>query len=300
MARFIDELSMRWRTGDILTRLIFVNVAVFIVLRMVAIIITLSGGDADSIWIKWFELPSDLLELFHRPWTVVTYMFTQYGVFHLLFNILWLYWFGRFFLYGNTPKQLFALYIYGGLGGAVLYLAAFNCMPYFEHSHGLLLGSSASVLAIVVATAWRMPDFRVGVIFIGDIALKWIAIVIVLFSLLNVSGENAGGNIAHIGGALMGMAYGYFMNRGRDISVWFNNALDSVVNYCKHPFIIRSRDKKGQSDNQYGSNRQQSGGISPEENASLDMILDKIKKSGYASLSADERQRLFRASSKLK
>lgn len=295
MARFIDDLLVRWKTGGILTRLIFVNIAVFLLLRIVAIVITLGGGNADTLWIQWFELPSNVVMLLHRPWTLLTYMFAQYGIFHLLFNILWLYWFGRFFMYVNTPKQLFGLYIYGGLGGALLYLAAFNTLPYFADYDGLLIGSSASVLAIVVATAWRMPDFRVGLLFFGNVSLKWIAVVIVMLSLLNVSGENAGGNIAHVGGALTGAAYGYLINSGTDITSGFNKLLDRIICYWRRILSshrIKTKPKFRQYENE--------NGMTADEEASMDIILDKIKKSGYASLTDAERRRLFNASSKLK
>ena len=300
MGRFIDDLSMRWRTGDILTKLIFVNIALFLILRIVAIVITLAGGNAEVMWLQWFELPSDLHLLLHRPWTLFTYMFAQYGVFHLLFNVLWLYWFGRFFLYGNTPKQLFALYVYGGLAGALFYIVAFSTLPYFANSHGLLIGSSASVLAIVVATAWSMPDFKVGLIFIGEVALKWIALIIVLLSLLNVAGENAGGNIAHIGGALAGLLYGYAIGNGHDITSWFNRLVDAVVTVWHHPKFSFCTKKTTPAFKQYHQHKSTTGGLTPDESESMDIILDKIKKSGYTSLTASERQRLFNASNKLK
>ncbi len=299
MARFIDDLLVRWKTGGILTRLIFVNIAVFLLLRIVAIVITLSGGNADTLWIQWFELPSNVAMLVHRPWTMLTYMFAQYGIFHLLFNILWLYWFGRFFLYINTPKQLFALYVYGGLGGAALYLAAFNTLPYFADYDGLLIGSSASVLAIVVATAWRMPDFRIGLLFFGNVSLKWIAVVLVLFSLLNVSGENAGGNIAHIGGALTGAAYGYLLNSGTDITSGFNKLIDRIICYW-HGIMSPKQTKTAPKFDKYRHNGNTGNGMTADEEASMDIILDKIKKSGYASLTEAERRKLFNASSKLK
>lgn len=293
MARFFDSLYSGFNRGGMLLKLIYVNIGVFLVLRLGAVIILLAGGDPGSMWVSWVELPSSLTMLADRPWTLIAYMFAQYDVIHILFNMLWLYWFGRFFLYGNTPRQLFGLYLTGGLGGALVYLASLNLLPYFHGMNAVLIGSSASVIAIVVATAWRMPEYRVGLLFFGQVALKWIAAFTVLLSLLNIPGENAGGNIAHLGGALVGMAYGIAMNRGRDITCPVNALIDRCVDLWKRLTSL----KPGQG---AAPVRDRTDKPRPADRADMDAILDKIKKSGYSSLTADERKRLFDVSRKIK
>ncbi len=293
MAAFIDSLRRTYRFGNAAMKLVLVNVGIFILLRIAALILTLAGCDVQECVLQWIELPSSLQVLASRPWTLFTYMFSQYGIFHLLFNMLWLYWFGSLFLYCNTPRQLMALYVYGGIGGAVIYIVSFAGLPYFSGSFGWLIGSSASVLAIVVAAAWRMPDHKVGLLFVGEISLKWIAAVTVLISLLSIPGENAGGNIAHIGGAVIGAIYGLAMSRGRDITVLFNLFCDKSVNLYRNLCVVFRRIPRRNA-----SSATERRHNTDEE--TLDIILDKIKKSGYSALSADERKRLFDVSRRMK
>ncbi|MDE7406892.1 MAG: rhomboid family intramembrane serine protease [Muribaculaceae bacterium] len=298
-------MKERWKFGGMLTRLIMINVGVFLVLSLTAVIITLSGGNAESILIQWVELPSDLHVLAMRPWTLFTYMFAHSSIWHILFNMLWLWWFGQLFLTIGTQRELVALYIYGGLGGALLYLIAYATMPYFNDVHGMMLGASASVLAIVVATAWRMPDYKVGLLFIGAVAIKWIAGVAVLLSLLNVTGENAGGNIAHIGGALVGMIYGVAMNRGVDITSPLNKLIDTIVNAVRKIGTKQStatpryhRSAAGSTGTTYAETSR--SGLTREDQDRMNDILDKIKKSGYAALTSEERRILFDVSKRVK
>jgi len=297
MAAIIDSLRRIYRSGSTAVRLVFINVGVFLILRIVSLVFTLGGADVQTHLLQWIELPSSLYGVAMRPWTVVTYMFAQYDVFHLLFNVLWLYWFGALFLYCGTPRQLVALYIYGGLAGAVLYMVAFACLPYFYGSYGWLIGSSASVLAIVVATAWRMPDYKVGLLFIGDVSLKWIAAVTVLISLLSIPGGNAGGNIAHLGGAAIGAVYGMAMGRGRDITAAFNAVIDRIVNMAGRVADMSRRRHQAEPS---GASPASGTGSPRTDEETLDIILDKIKKSGYSALTADERKRLFDVSRRMK
>jgi membrane associated rhomboid family serine protease len=287
MAAFIESFWAKYKTSNVLGKLIFLNIGLFLLIRIAALILMLCGVDVQHAILQWVEFPSEPTIWLTRPWTIVTYMFLQYGIFHILFNMLWLYWVGAFFLYTNTPKQLVALYIYGGVAGALLYMAAYAWLPYFATSQGWLIGSSASVLAIVVATAWRMPDYKVGLLFIGEISLKWIAIIAVLLSVLSIPEENAGGNIAHIGGAIIGAVYGIMMAYGRDITAPFNFVCDKLVTMA-HGCNIWSRKKK----------KVVTPTVSDEE--ILNQILDKIKKSGYSALSSDERRRLFDVSNRMK
>lgn len=307
MGRFIDSIRNRWVYGGMLTRLVLINVGVFLLLRIAVIIITLAGGNAELAIMQWIELPSLPYQLLIRPWTLLTYMFAHYSILHILFNMLWLWWFGQMFLVLGTPRQLVALYIYGGIGGAILYMTAFACLPYFAGVHGMMLGASASVLAIVVATAWRMPEYKVGLLFLGEVSIKWIAGFTVLLSLLRITGENAGGNIAHIGGALVGMAYGLCMMKGVDITRPLNRLIDGVVNAGKSvsaPKVKKPRAERYKGDSQrVGGERTTSmgqGGLTRDDQDRMNAILDKIKKSGYSALTAEERRILFDVSKRVK
>lgn len=293
----IDEMRHGYARATMLMKIIWVNIAVFVLLRVTAIV-CMFAGDADfiNVVMRWVQLPSHLPTLASRPWTVVTYMFSQYDVLHILFNLLWFYWFGTLFRMVATPKQMLALYIYGGLGGALLFLAAYNLLPLFAHSTGWLIGSSASVIAIVTATAILMPDFRMNLLFIGSVSLKWIAVATIVLVLIGVTGNNAGGEIAHIGGVLVGACYGVRMKRGHDITAPLNRFFDLCVNGWDRLVSLFRRSRKV-SANSYGTS---APSIDKDDRETLDEILDKIKKSGYAALTPEERKKLFDVSRRMK
>lgn len=289
MGDFFNTIRLRYNAGSMLMKLIYINIGVFLLLRIVALVILLSGGNTDS-WLHLFEVPSSPALLLLKPWTIFTYMFAQYGILHLLFNMAWLYWFGKIFLFTGTPKQMLALYLYGGIAGALLFIAAYNTLPYFHGSASWMIGSSASVIAIVTATAIQHPNYRIGLLLLGEIPLKWIAIATIGISILSIPDGNAGGNIAHIGGAIIGAIYGMMLNQGTDITRPLNNAIDHIANILKGTYI-KQRNRQTQK---------QSATPQPNDTDILDSILDKIKKSGYSSLSAEEKKRLFDVSKRIK
>lgn len=284
-----------------LMKLVWINIAVFVLLRITAIVCMFAGtpGFLEEV-MRQVQLPSHLSTLATRPWTVITYMFSQYDVLHILFNLLWFYWFGTLFRMVSTPRQMLALYIYGGLGGAVMFLLAYNLIPTFAYTHGWLIGSSASVIAIVTATAILMPDFRMHLLFIGSVSLKWIAIATIGLVLIGVTGSNAGGEFAHIGGVIVGAWYGLMMKRGQDITRPLNRLFDMFVNGWHSITSIRLRNKTPKSSYKYQSSSASSPSINDDDRAQLDEILDKIKKSGYAALTPEERKRLFDVSRRMK
>ena len=221
----IDDIKRTYRQGTMLMRIIYINIAVFVLLHVVALVGILINVPTQDL-VTWVQMPSDLWRLAHTPWTPVTYMFAHYDLLHILFNMLWLYWLGRIFLEYFTPKRLSALYVLGGLGGAALYLLAMNMLPHFAGHNNFLMGASASVIAIVVAVAVWAPDYKIGLLFIGEISLKWVAIVTIGIDLLSVDAGNAGGHIAHLGGAAVGAIYATALKRGTDITRPLNACLD--------------------------------------------------------------------------
>ncbi len=306
----IDTVKQKWRVSTMLMRLIYVNIAVFLVIRIGAIV-CMFAGVSELVWLRWFELPSMPQWLCDTPWTVVTYMFSHFDVLHILFNMLWLYWFGSVFMLTGTQKQVFALYLYGGIGGALLYLLTFNTMPAFAGQASLLIGASASVIAIVVATAVIHPEYRMGLLFFGSVSLKWIAIITLGLFMLGLTGNNAGGHVAHVGGAVVGLIYGLCFKNGRDITKPFNKLIDRMVVAfsggvrIKRPKAKRftKSHKKQQTETaqkQSQDKRQKDVNATPEDQAALNAILDKIKKSGYSALTADEKRRLFEVSKRIK
>ena len=292
----IDDIKRNYLQGSMLMRLIFINIGVFLLLHVVAIGAMLLNAGCDIV--QWVELPSDLSMLIRRPWTLVTYMFAHYGLLHILFNMLWFYWLGRIFMEFFSPKQLTGLYLLGGWGGSLLYLLAYNLLPFFAGNHSFLIGASASVIAVVVATAVYAPDYKIGLLFLGEVPIKWIAIVTVAIDLLGLEGGNIGGNVAHIGGAVVGAWYALRIKAGHDITRPLNALIDSIVGL----FNGRSfksvkwpgRSKPATAPQQTASpSHHPQGSVSEEE---LDIILGKIKVSGYDALSDEEKDKLFKAS----
>lgn len=295
MSNIITDLRQRFRQGSISLQLIYINIGVFLFLTLVQVILMLFNI-RDFSPIRWLEMPSDVTRLLVQPWSVFTYMFLHADVFHLLFNMLWLYWFGQLFLYNFSAKHLRGLYLLGGIAGALLYLLFYNIFPYFHGVSGMMVGASASVLAIVVASAVSMPEYRLNLLFFGQVKLKYVALVVVLTDLLFITSNNAGGHIAHLGGALAGWWFARGIRDGKyDATSWINCLLDTVQGwFVRSPRKEKPRMKvhvggKHGKDYDYNARKR-----SQEEE--IDRILDKVRQSGYEGLTAEEKRKLFDAS----
>ncbi len=227
-----EEIKSSFRHGTTLTRLIYINGAIFIIIKLAEVIGVLSGSPAiASAIISSLAVPASISALALKPWTPLTYMFTHQGFIHLLFNLLWLYWFGRIFLSYLDQRKLVAIYILGGLSGALLYITAFNLFPAFAgavHASSAI-GASASVMALVVGTAVYLPDLQLHLLIFGRVRLKYLALITFLITSLFDFSVNTGGKIAHIGGALIGLAYGQGLRNGKDIGAWLNRIIDFFV-----------------------------------------------------------------------
>lgn len=299
---FIDDIKRIYSQGSMLLRLILINVGVFVLLHVLVLGGLLFNAPAEQM-LRWIELPTDLGQLLRRPWTVVTYMFAHYGLLHILFNMLWLYWLGRIFMEFFSPKQLTGVYLLGGWGGALLFLLAYNLLPHLSATPSYLIGASAAVIAIVVATAVYAPDYKIGLLFLGEVSLKWVAIVTVGIDLLSMEGGNIGSAIAHLGGAIVGVLFALRIKRGNDITRPLNAAIDAVVGMfngrsVKRPDIKWKRTGGDTSRQQVGG-QQAPRGARPADTVSeeeLDIILGKIKVAGYDALTDEEKDKLFKAS----
>ena len=288
-------------------KFIYINVAVFVVVKVAGLVMTLSGV-SPGLMLRYLEMPSVPWMLLRYPWTVLTYMFTHYDLLHILFNMLFLYWFGALFLQFFSQRQFVGLYLIGGVGGAVFYLLAYNLLPYFSGVVGMMLGASASILAVVVATAVRAPDYKIRLFLIGAISLKWLAIITIFLDLISIGSDNSGGHIAHIGGAAVGLLFGLCYRGGLDITAPVNAVIDWVVNLFRRRPSVRVGDAYRRRwwqrrPEAAASSGQPATGADPAEReraeAEMDAILDKIKKSGYKALTADEKRRLFETTKKL-
>ncbi len=299
MAHIIADLKEAFRRGNVFIQLIYINVGVFVVTTLINIFLLLFNRSADGIF-ELLALPASFTRFIFQPWSLFTYMFMHTGFMHILFNMLWLYWFGQLFLYFFSGKHLRGLYILGGICGGLLYMISYNIFPYFYPmvETSTLVGASASVLAIVVATAYREPNYPVRLFLFGTIRLKYLALIVVLTDLLFITSSNAGGHIAHLGGALAGLWFAASLSKGTDITAWINRILDGVSSL----FDKKTWKRKPKMKVHYGNySREQDYDYNARKKAQsdeVDRILDKLKKSGYESLTTAEKKSLFDASKK--
>ena len=286
-----EDIHNSFKEGTTLTKLIYINLGVFLVIGLAAGILQLFN--ISSEWTHFLMLPADPGMLLHTPWTIVTYMFSHTGFIHILFNVLMLYWFGKLFLEFFSQRDLVGLYLIGGISGGIFYILAYHVFPLFagKIAGSYLLGASASVLGIIVAVAVTAPNHPIRLLFIGEIHLKWLAVAGVVISLLNVSSSNAGGEIAHLGGAFAGYIFAVRYKKGNNITTWINRILDKLTDLFRKKPKLRVTHQRPITDQEYNLKKKQ-------ENDSIDRILEKIKKGGYESLSKEEKQALFRASQK--
>lgn len=294
-----DDLKREFQQGNIITRLIFANVAVFLLLNFLQLVFTVFVGQPEwsTLVNRQFMLPADPGKFITRPWTLITHMFAHKGLFHILFNMLWLYWMGKILAEYLGQRKLLPIYLLGGIAGGLFYMLLFNVLPYFAPSlpSAEALGASAGVMAIVVATATLLPDFRIHLLFLGAVKLKWIAVVAVVLDVLGVGGGNAGGSIAHLGGAGMGYLFIRQLQAGSDWSKGINQLLDTITGWfsrTKGPRIHYTNTKKAKSTNKRYKRRPPQH-QDPDKQQRLDEILDKISRSGYDGLTKEEKDFLF-------
>lgn len=295
MATIVTDLKEKFRRGNIHIQLIYINAAVFILAALTGVLLQLFNHSLRGIF-EWVELPASPERFLVQPWSLLTYMFMHAGLLHVVFNMLWLYWFGELFLHFFSAKHLRGLYILGGVCGGLLYMLAYNLFPYFRPMvpYSFMLGASASVLAVVTATAYREPDYPIRLLLFGTVRLKYLALVVVGADLLFITSDNAGGHIAHLGGALAGLWFAWSLSRGRDITAWINRAADAIYG------LFQGKPRKPKMKVHYGGGGRQAdydyNARKKAQSDEIDRILDKLRKSGYDSLTAEEKKSLFDAS----
>ncbi|MBN1340153.1 MAG: rhomboid family intramembrane serine protease [Bacteroidales bacterium] len=288
-----------FRSRSLLSRLIIINVAVWIFIRFLDVFFDLfnASGLTQEV-IGFLAVPAATERLIFRPWTLLTYMFLHFDFFHILFNMLWLYWFGRIFNEFLSGRQLLSVYILGGLAGAAFYVLSFNIFPKFDeiYKSSVALGASASVMAIVVAVSVYAPNYRIYLLFFGPVRIMYIALLSILLDVLMIKSQNSGGHLAHLGGAVWGFAYISMLRKGNDISAFTGRLsfrwLTRIFSREKYSrFRTVYSGERPKTDEEYNAQR-------AERQKRIDHILDKISKSGYESLTREEKDFLFRESSK--
>ena len=288
----LNNLRQEFKEGTMLNKIIYINIGLFLFFSILSVLSFMFQFDIKTILNKLY-LPANTTTLLQQPWTFITYMFLHNGFLHLLVNMLWLHFAGKIFLQYMQPKQLLSTYVLGGISGGVLFILAFNYIPALEELtlDARALGASASVLAIMVAIATYSPNYSVFFPFIGNVKLKKIAIVCVVIDILSIPNGNAGGHIAHLGGAIFGYFYIKELQKGNDFSNGFSNFLNKLVYTFKNKSKLKTLHKRSNSDYEFNKSRF-------NKQKEIDVILDKIANSGYESLSKSEKETLFTASKK--
>ena len=292
MDSILNNLKREFKQGTILNKLIYINVGVFLLFSILGVFSFMFQFNLSPI-LDQLYLPAENSRLLSQPWAFITYMFFHNGFLHLLFNMVWLHFAGKIFLQYLSPKQLLSTYIIGGISGGLIFIIAYNYIPalaiYTQNAQAL--GASAAVLAIMVAIATYIPNYSVRFPFIGIVKLKHIAIFSVMLDLLSIPKGNAGGHIAHLGGALFGYLYIKQLQKGNDFSIGFTTWTNNIFNLFKPKSKLKTVHKRKKTDTQFNTEKS-------AQQIAVDIVLEKISKSGYESLSKEEKATLFSASKK--
>jgi len=297
---------------SILNKLLVINIAVYLGLAAIRLLMYLMQYDAvfDIFSNSYLALPAEPKRLLLKFWTPITYMFVHFDFWHIFSNMLWLYFMGRIFTQCFNNRQTLGLYLMGGLGGALLFVLFYNVFPIF-HAHRAVstcVGASAAISAIVIALCASRPNFEIRIFGIFPLTLKWLGILYVVFDVFQIRGDNAGGHIAHIGGAIVGLLFALGIRKGKDITSWINSIIDWIVSvwpfgksktghktkmrvsyinteYTEHADDSASKMSDGDFNQQKAADQQR-----------IDEILDKISKTGYNNLTKEEKEFLFKMS----
>jgi len=283
-----NNLIGQFKQFSIVLKIIVINTLIFLIVYLGSFFFKLS----PSTLVSWFVLPTSFLEIVFQPWSFVTYAFLHAGFWHLFWNMYLLYWFGLYVLNLFTSKRFLTIYLLGAINGGLFYVLAYNLFPVFNNISSNLMGASAAVLAIVIFIATYTPDAMVR-IFTFRIKLWQIGLVMVLLDLFQLpSSGNAGGLIAHMGGAIFGYVYAIHLKKGNDIGIWFENFMDLLVNLFKS-----NKYKHFKQVHKTKQSAPKNTKRNPTTNyqIKIDRILDKIGKSGYDSLTKAEKDFLFKA-----
>lgn len=289
----ISQIKGLYRSKPALVNLIVINIAVWLLINIFEVLSYLFNkqGFAYALALNYGAVPSNLNVLLTKPWTIFSYMFLHIEFLHLLFNMLWLYWFGILFVQFLGEKKLYLTYVISGLTGALFFIIAYNIFPAFSEirQHSTALGASASVLGIVVAIAFYMPDYELNLMFFGRVKIKYIAIFTLLMDLLLIKSSNPGGHLAHLGGAFWGFIYVLFLKKNwSESNAFFKRILKIFKKSEKFKYKKVYTNQRVVSDEEYNARR-------AERQKKTDEILDKISKYGYDRLSKEEKEFLFKS-----
>ena len=276
---FINDIKLRYKSGNIVEKLIYINLAIFLFTLFVSVFKDLYRGQMNWV-LEWFSLEDSFSSLLAKPWTIITYGFLHADFLHVLLNLITLYFIGNLFITYFTQKQLLNFYLLGTFSGGLLYIISHNYFPLFDGKSSILVGASAGISAIFIGITTYIPNYQLKLRFIGFVKLWNLAAIWIGLDILALSGTNAGGHFAHLGGALFGFLY---VNQVFDKKIKIWGKIASLFKSKKHLRTVYKSGKK--------SNLNKSTSLTQQQ---IDGILDKISKSGYDTLSKAEKDFLFK------
>lgn len=318
-----EDIKREFSYGNMVTRLVIINVMVFVAINLIWVLIQVGSGYAGSSLyrdiLSFFAISSDWFQLLIHPWSIITSMFLHEGFFHILFNMLLLYWFGR--VVGDLlgDHRILPLYLLAGLAGNVVYFISANLLNYTAGGT-IAYGASGAVMGVVIASAVLAPEMEMRLLLFGNVKLKYIAAALLLIDIIGIGGmNNTGGHYAHLGGAAFGWFFIHRLQVGDDLSAPVNNFIQRIRDFFQGLSQEKgSRSKRGprvayrnpnssatsRSANTSKRMKSSKGGkaapsdtkVSHEEK--VNDILEKIKESGYENLTEEEKKFLFNASKK--
>ncbi|OAD45103.1 rhomboid family intramembrane serine protease [Polaribacter atrinae] len=278
---FIDDIKDRYKSGNIVEKLIYINIAIFIFTLLTSVFQDLYKGEINWV-VTWFSLDDNFTSLLTKPWTIITYGFLHADFLHILLNLITLYFVGNLFIEYFTQKQLLTFYLLGTILGGALFILSHNYFPLFQNQSSILVGASAGISAIFIGITTYIPNYQLKIRFIGFVKLWYLGAIWVGLDILALSGGNAGGHFAHLGGALFGFLY---VNGAANKEIKIFDKLANLFSTKKKPLktVYKSPKKTVKTNKDNSLNQQQ-----------IDAILDKISKSGYDTLTKEEKEFLFK------
>ena len=286
---WFTTLYHNYQQRSIVERIIILNVIIFIMTYLFNTLSFLFNVEGNFI-MTWFSLKPDFELLLYRPWTIITYGFLHAGFFHILFNMMVLYYFGNLFLDFFNSRQFLTYLLLGIISGGLVYILSYNFLPGLQTQQSLLVGASAGVMAVVIGISSHIPQYSLRFRFIGNIKLLYIAVALVVLDVVQIPAGNAGGHLAHLGGSLLGFLMTRYFGQGKNFVDWFEGLF---IKNKKQPLKTVYKNSNQSKQTKYQSKESKS-----EEQKRIDSILDKISKSGYDTLTKEEKDYLFKAGKK--
>ncbi|RPE00855.1 rhomboid family intramembrane serine protease [Aureibaculum marinum] len=279
MNTFRDKIAFKLKTANIAEQIIYANIIIYIITLLFRAFSTLMQWH-ENLFVSWFSLPATFDQFLSKPWTIVTYGFLHADFFHILFNLMLLYYIGNLFLDFFSKRDFLIFYFSGIIVGGIIYLTSYNVFPALLGSNAVLLGASAGVTAILVGLATKVPNFAIHFRFIGPVKLWYIAVAMIVIDLIQLPINNTGGHLAHLGGALIGFLLTNQANKGKNLNKLF-------------AFLFKSKESTPLKTVFKNPNPQKKSTTTSIQQQKIDAILDKISKSGYEALTKEEKDFLF-------